>query len=193
MSEDDSHTSISMDLCDDQEMDHHEVAAAATGVLQACPVAAVHFDASTTETAASREKGYYIPLEKVGKNYRSLRRRGAAVHSQLLKNAFEASLSSYDSDGDDDDYSMYASNSTLASRDGVDEVNTPRKRVRHVGDHHEESEPSVLQASHLLGDMILTAQNAAGGLDPSVTSISTEGSTTIKHASQSPDNDQESL
>lgn len=93
---------------------------------------------SVHEPSRRSASSSHVPMQKVGSNYRHLqRRRGAAIHSQLLKAAFEASMSANLSDDDDngdegtDDYSMYASSSTLASRDGIEDiVITPRKRVR---------------------------------------------------------------
>jgi hypothetical protein len=134
--DDASTTSCSMDICD----------VIVPIAPEAAPCDTVHFHASYSKNDNSNNNnngGYYIPLEKVGKNYRHLaRRRGAAVHSQLLKDAFEASMSSNEfsdeSDHSDkaDDYSMYASNSTLASRDGIEDIaTTPRKRSRHNDDN----------------------------------------------------------
>jgi hypothetical protein len=138
-----------------------------------CPLlSTVNFSASGPSDSLSlstKDPTFYmpvdhaVPLQKVGRNYRSLRRRGASVHSQLLKNAFEASmtLSSYDSDGDDDDYSMFASNSTLASRDGTEEINSPRKKGRQ---HHYVDDNSsaggggdeALEASFVLAQALQT-------------------------------------
>jgi hypothetical protein len=130
---------------------------------------------------------YSAPLEKVGRNYRCLKRRGAAVHSQLLKNAFEASMSSYDSDGDGDDFSMHASNSTICSRDGVEDRQTPRKRIRHPVDvggeqekEEEETESSIQEASNMFGGLGLAMhQSAAGAASSSANSVSSEDSDTI--------------
>jgi hypothetical protein len=135
--DDASATSCSMDICD------VEIPIAP----ESAPFATVHFHTSHSKNDSSNNSnndGYYIPLEKVGKNYRHLaRRRGAAMHSQLLKDAFEASMSSNEFSEDAsvnsdkaDDYSMYASNSTLASRDGIEDIAiVPRKRSRHNDDN----------------------------------------------------------
>jgi hypothetical protein len=142
----------SMDLCDMEE----SIQAAAAACMTSSPSA----PCQTVNFQIEPEEGHYIPpLEKVGKNHRSLRRRGAAVHSLLLKSCFDASMSSYeyetDYDDDDeeqqDDYSlyasMYASNSTLASRD--DDIMTvprdSRKRIRNDDNNHD--------IGHLFGDM----------------------------------------
>jgi hypothetical protein len=162
-------------------------------------------------------KEYSVPLEKVGRNYRCLKRRGAAVHSQLLKNAFEASMDSYDSDGggEGDDFSMHASNSTICSRDGVEEVHTPRKRIRHPVDvnggeqqqQEDETESSINEASNMFGGLGLAMQqqsNMFGGLglatqqqqqsavaaSSSANSVSSEDSDTIpEHLEHTPNGD----
>ena len=77
------------------------------------------------------DRSYYTPLD--GKISRPFRRRGAAAHSQLLRNAFEASMVTYEDEDDDDeeDGYCYTRNSTMASRDGIEEVlMVPRKRIR---------------------------------------------------------------
>jgi hypothetical protein len=163
-----------MDLCDVEVPTKFEA-----------PCQTVHFQMENSPKRG--DDGYYVPLEKVGKNYRCLRRRGAAVHSQLLKNAFEASMSSYeDEDEDCDDYSMYASNSTLASRDGIEEmVTAPRKRIR----NDDKETPCVL--GNLFGDMVLKNNTTPPSSSQqhhhhhhqqhrtSFTSVSTEGSLQI--------------
>jgi hypothetical protein len=181
--DDASTTSCSMDICD------VEVPMAP----EATPCHAVHFHSSFSENNISNNSNhsnkdsYYIPLEKVGKNYRHLaRRRGAAVQSQLLKNAFEASMSSYEfSDNSDkaDDYSMHASNSTLASRDGIEDIPTvPRKRSRRNGDNDGTTATANTSSGsgHLFwGHGIEIEATAKSTLHPqrgSVTGVSTQGS-----------------
>lgn len=71
------------------------------------------------------------------RNYRSMRRRGAAVHSELLKNAFDASMDFAGSDQDENDSIDSASfhqrpcsfRSDGTSTVGDDE-GPPRKRPR---------------------------------------------------------------
>eukprot|EP00934_Nitzschia_sp_Nitz4_P002951 Nitzschia sp. Nitz4//scaffold197_size40390//14471//15331//NITZ4_007515-RA/size40390-processed-gene-0.2-mRNA-1//1//CDS//3329540478//2941//frame0 len=127
---------------------------------------------------------YFVPLESPSTNVstskgpRPLRRRGAAVHSQLLKSAFEASMSSYNTDDDsdncDDDYSMYASNSTLASRDDICIVNVPRKRIR--GGENKGGTPTAMAAEaprsgnsedgdigRMFGNMLLRRESSGYG------------------------------
>jgi hypothetical protein len=181
----------SMDLCDMEESIRAAAATCSTSSPSA-PCQMVHFQIEP-------EEGHYIPpLEKLGKNYRSLRRRGAAVHSLLLKSCFDASMSSYeyetDYDDDDeekqDDYSMYASNSTLASRD--DDIMTvprdSRKRIRNDYNNHD--------IGHLFGDMGL--RNDSNHSDHSPLSqhskanrargspSSTEGSLQLQHVVVNP-------
>jgi len=164
-----------------------------------CPVATVLFQSSEVEaqhqTSASSlpldisqdhdsRNQYFVPLEKVGRNYRCLKRRGAAVHSQLLKNAFEASMSSYDSDGDGDDFSMHASNSTICSRDGVEDIQTPRKRIRYpVGGSEQEdetTESSIQEASNMFEGLGLMAMHqSSAAASSSANSVSSEESDTI--------------
>jgi hypothetical protein len=193
MSDDDS-----MDVCDSLDMIDQLYGGGASspvGDASCSMMATVHFQSSVEvevqhQTSASSlslsqhhdsPDGYYVPLEKVGRNYRCLRRRGAAVHSQLLKNAFEASMNSYDSDGDGDDCSssMYASNSTICSRDGVEDIQSPRKRIRHpvgVGEPEDESESLIQQASNLFEGLGLAMQHQSATLacSSSANSVSSE-------------------
>jgi hypothetical protein len=120
----------------DNHLSHQSVSATAGGgrssKLLRRPASRRTSSSSFATGATGDPNNNRVPLEKVRNNYRSLKRRGATVHSQLLKSAFEASMcvgSVDDSDGDDDSL-MVCSNSTIASRDGVEEILTPRKRMR---------------------------------------------------------------
>jgi hypothetical protein len=196
MSDDDDDDS--MDVCDSLDMIDRLYGRGASSPVDhaSCPVATVHFQSSEVEaqhqTSASslslnqhhdNPLEYSVPLEKVGRNYRCLKRRGAAVHSQLLKNAFEASMSSYDSDGDGDDFSMHASNSTICSRDGVEDIQTPRKRIRHPvdvgGEQEDETESSIQEASNMFGGLGLAMHQSAAAASSSANSVSSEDSDTI--------------
>jgi hypothetical protein len=180
-----SATSCSMDFCDIEVPTKFQV-----------PCQTVHFQMENLNIPKRNDGDHCVPLEKVGKNYRSLRRRGAAVHSQLLKNAFEASMSSYeDEDEDGDDYSMYASNSTLASRDGIEEmVTAPRKRIR----NDDKEIPCVL--GNLFGHMVLKNNTIPPSSSQhqqhraSFTSVSTKGNLQISKLGISPhEQDHQSL
>jgi hypothetical protein len=203
MSDDDS-----MDVCDSLDIIDRLYGGGPSSPVDhaSCPVATVDFQSSEVEvqhqTSASSisldisqfhdsGKEYSVPLEKVGRNYRCLKRRGAAVHSQLLKNAFEASMDSYDSDGDGDDFSMHASNSTICSRDGVEDIQTPRKRIRHpVGGGEQEdetTESSIQEASNMFGGLGLMAMHqhqSAAAASSSANSVSSEDSDTIPEHSE---------
>ena len=198
MSDDDS-----MDVCDSLELIDRLYGGGESSPVghTSCPVATVLFQSSEVEaqhqTSASSlpldisqyhdsPDEYFVPLEKVGRNYRCLKRRGAAVHSQLLKSAFEASMSSYDSDGDGDgdDFSMHASNSTICSRDGVEDIQMPRKRIRHPvggGEQQDETtESSIQQASNMFEGLGLMAMHhSAAAASSSANSVSSEESDTI--------------
>ena len=207
MSEDDD----SKEICDSLDMIDRLYGKGASSTVghTSCPVATVLFQSSEAEaqhqTSASSflplknisqyhdsPNESFIPLEKVGRKHRCLKRRGAAVRSQLFKNAFEASMSSYDSDGDGDDFSsVHASNSTICSRDGVEDIQTPpRKRIRHpVGGGEQEDEAtnmSIQETSNMFGGLGLMAMDqSAAAVSPSannsVLSFEDSGTIVLEH------------
>ena len=116
-----------------------------TSRSSSCPISSLAALSSSTSCDGTKSRASFrqnqtacsFHIEKSRKSCERLlaKRRGAAVQDELFKNAFDASLTAYDSDGEDgdDEFSLHASSSSLASRDGIEEINIPRKRVRHHG------------------------------------------------------------